>query len=149
MEEQVIFAEHERWLREIEKTTMSKSYKMVLLLGMLERGANKWYAPIKAREIAPFFHSYLTAKPYRVLADLSDKQGRDLMKYDEEKVVTLIARMPMTKWSGSSKGLITFENDMFDVHLDVEQQHEETLYNWTKDICLYRLHYYFERRGKK
>ena len=33
------------------------------------------------------------------------------------KVSKLIARMPMTKWSGNSKGLITFENDVFQLQL--------------------------------
>lgn len=149
-EEQAVFAEHARWLREVEKTSMSKSYKMVLLLAMLERGPNVWFSPVHAREVAPFFHSYLSAKPYRIKADLSDKQGQALMKYDEAKLASLIARMPMTMWSGSSKGLITFQDDIFEVQLDVENlesRHKEILYEWTKDICLYRLQWYFERRG--
>lgn len=58
-----------------------------------------------------------------------------------------LARMPMTKWSGSSKGLITFEDGVFELHLEIESHHREILFQWTRDICLYRLHCYFERRG--
>ena len=56
--------------------------------------------------------------------------------------------MPMTKWSGSSKGLITFENDVFQLHFDIVEEDQETLYQWTKEICEYRLHQYFERRDE-
>ncbi len=56
--------------------------------------------------------------------------------------------MPMTKWSGSSKGLILFENDAFMLNFDISKEDEETLYNWTKEICEYRLHYHFERKAR-
>jgi hypothetical protein len=56
--------------------------------------------------------------------------------------------MPMTKWSGSSKGLLSFENDTLTLNFEVAQEDEETLFNWTKEICEYRLHYHFERKAK-
>jgi hypothetical protein len=56
--------------------------------------------------------------------------------------------MPMTKWSGSSKGLITYENDVFEINLDVVKKDEDILYEWTKEICDYRLHYHFERKAR-
>ena len=53
----------------------------------------------------------------------------------------------MTKWSGSSKGLLSFENDTLTLNFDVEKEDEEILFNWTKEICEYRLHYHFERKA--
>ena len=57
--------------------------------------------------------------------------------------------MPMTKWSGSSKGLITFENNVFQLNFDIVEEDKEMLFQWTKEICEYRLHQYFERREKR
>ncbi|WP_315695640.1 hypothetical protein [Domibacillus sp. DTU_2020_1001157_1_SI_ALB_TIR_016] len=59
----------------------------------------------------------------------------------------LIASMPMSKWSGSSKGLITFENNVFHIH--IEAAGNSLVYEWTKEICAFRLHGYFERKEMK
>lgn len=146
-EEQAVFAQSESWLQEVESTVMSKSYKMVLLLAMLERGPNHWKNPITPQEAAPFFHRYLTEKEYRRRIDFSDKEtGRLAEEYNEDKVAALIARMPMTKWSGSSKGLVTFTNGVFSINKEAISD-SILVYDWTREICLYRLHAYFERKA--
>lgn len=145
--EKDVFRKYEPWLVEVERTVMSKSYKMVVLKAMLERGPSGWHQPITPQEAAPFFHRYLMEKEYRKRIDFSDGETKRLWQYDEEKVSKLIARMPMTKWSGSSRGLISFENNVFALQFSIAREHEEILYNWTKEICEYRLHVYFERKG--
>lgn len=57
--------------------------------------------------------------------------------------------MPMTKWSGSSKGLVTFSNREFRFNIDVPSDMETILFNWVEEICNYRLHRYFERKARK
>ncbi|MFA9556731.1 DEAD/DEAH box helicase family protein [Evansella sp. AB-rgal1] len=145
--EEEVFKANEPWLKEVEGTGMSKSYKMVVLSYMLSRGVEHWLDPVSPAEAAPYFHRYLTEKEYRKRIDFSDKQGRSLWEYDESKVAKLIATMPMTKWSGSSKGLLSFEDNIFKVEFDVIEEHNEKLFEWTKEICEYRLHGYFERRN--
>jgi superfamily II DNA or RNA helicase/HKD family nuclease len=147
-EEQAVYRQAERWLTEAESTVMTKSYKMVLLLAMLERGSERWREPIRALEAAPFFHRYLTEKEYRRRIDFSDKETSKLAReYNASKVASLIERMPMTKWSGSSKGLVTFKDGVFIINKEfVPDSH--LVYSWTKDICLYRLHAYFERKSE-
>lgn len=144
-----VFNSYENWLVEAEKTGMAKSYKMVVLLGMLERGMSVWFKPISSKEVAPFFHHYLMEKEHRKRIDFSDKGAQKLWNYDEKGVSKLIATMPMTKWSGSSKGLISYENDQFILNFDVVHEDQEILYNWTKEICEYRLHYHFERKANR
>jgi len=56
--------------------------------------------------------------------------------------------MPMSKWAGSSKGLIEFKGDKFSINLDVQPEDMEIVHQWTKQICEYRLHAYFERKEK-
>lgn len=143
-----IYDRYENWFVEVEKTGMAKSYKMVVLLAMLERGKSDWYKPILSKEAAPFFHNFLMEKEHRRRIDFSDKGAKKLWDFDEKGVSKLIATMPMTKWSGSSKGLISYEDDTFKLNFDVAKEHEEILFYWTKEICEYRLHYHFERKAK-
>ncbi|WP_110113193.1 DEAD/DEAH box helicase family protein [Bacillus sp. CGMCC 1.16541] len=148
--EEEVFQLYESWLVEVEKTGMTKSYKMIVLKGMLERGKEKWLTPITPQEVAPFFHTYLTEKNYRKKIDFSDKSLQKLWEYDEEKISKLIAKMPMTKWSGSSNGIVTFENSEFKFDFNVESTtHNDILYDWTTQICEYRLASYFEKKAQK
>ncbi|MGG3556790.1 DEAD/DEAH box helicase family protein [Peribacillus frigoritolerans] len=146
--ESEIYHRYEPWLVEVEKTGMAKSYKMVVLLAMLERGGDSWFKPITSKEAAPFFHSYLTETEYRKQIDFADKSSKKLWNYNEAGVSKLIATMPMAKWSGSSKGLISYEDDIFKLKFDVRPEDQRVLFDMTKDICEYRLHYHFERKAK-
>jgi superfamily II DNA or RNA helicase/HKD family nuclease len=146
--EKEVSARYKPWIEETERTSMAKSYKMVVLLAMLERGPSHWFDPITPEEVSPFFHQFLVEKEYRKRIDFSDKSSVKLWSYNQKGVSNLIATMPMTKWSGSSKGLITFENDIFRLNFDVTAEDQQILYDWTKEICEYRLHYHFERRAR-
>ncbi len=138
---------NQNWLLEVNGTGMTKSYKMVVLKYMPSRGRNKWLDPITAEQAAPFFHQYLTAKSHSFRIDFSDRQGKNLRVYNVKKVSSLIARMPMAAWSGSSKGLISYDDGLFTVHVDGLVEHRGILYDWTRGICAYRLHEYFERKA--
>ncbi len=146
--EQKAYLDYEWWYREVEQTGMSKSYKMVLLQGMLERGVDDWNRPITPIEAAPHFHRYMMGKEYRKRIDFSDNKTRQMWEYDESKVAKLIAEMPMTKWSGSSKGRITFDELAFVIDIDVADEHKKVVYDWTRQICEYRLHFYYERKSR-
>ncbi len=145
-----VFRHYESWFIEAERTDMKKSYKMVVLLYMLGRGPDHWFDPVTPEEVAPFFHHYLTEKEYRKKIDFSDSNTKKMWKYDLNKISRLVASMPMTSWSGSSGGIITFKDGEFKVHLKVEPEDRQIVYEWTKQICEYRLHYhFFERKGKR
>ncbi|KZE37168.1 DNA helicase [Bhargavaea cecembensis] len=138
------------WFIEVEKTGMNKSYKMVVLLYMLSRGSKHWTDPVTPEEVAPFFQRYLTTKEYRKRADLSDKTGKRLIEYDEKRTADLIAKMPMTKWSGSEKaGKVLFEDNHFSIQLPLSNAEQSALlHHWTEQITTYRLHEYFERKTR-
>ncbi|MFX7629001.1 hypothetical protein ABTJ66_20485, partial [Acinetobacter baumannii] len=80
--EKEAFLKYESWLVEVERTTMTKSYKMVVLQAMLNRGTSHWHSPITPTEAAPFFHQYLTEKEYRKRIDFSDGETKRLWQYD-------------------------------------------------------------------
>lgn len=146
--EEEAFNRVEPWLREVESTGMAKSYKMVVLLYMLEKRTEHWMNPVTPEEVSPFFHHYLLEKEYRKRIDFSDTSSKKLWDYDQPKIAKLIADMPMTKWSGSSKGLVAFEGGVFQLNFDIVPEDREFVYGWTKEICLYRLHEHFERKGR-
>ncbi|GIO91435.1 MULTISPECIES: DEAD/DEAH box helicase family protein [Paenibacillus] len=148
-EEEEIYYQYEAWIRDVEKTVMTKSYKMIVLLYMLERGTEHWAESVTPQEVAPFFHGYLMEKEYRRRIDFSDKDSKRLWEYNETGVSQLIERMPMTKW-GSAKGSMTrFEDGLFSLRIEPAPEHRSILHRWTKEICLYRLHHHFERKEQK
>lgn len=129
---------------------MSKSYRMVVLLAMLDRGPDKWYQPMTPEEATPYFYEYLMAKEYRKLRDFSDKKTTRLWQYDAGRVAQLVADMPMTKWANGSKGLIAFDGTTFAIQVDFEKESakaRESVFHWTNEIAEYRLAFYFERKS--
>lgn len=147
-QEQEVFKRYENWLIEVERTTMTKSYKMVVLDFMLSRGVEGWNKAITPEEAAYHFHDYLTSKEYRRKIDFVSGNTQKLIDYDEKAVAKLIATMPMTKWSGSSKELVTFKDNSFKLEFDVVEGDKEILWEMTRQVCEYRLGVYFERRGR-
>lgn len=89
---------YEQWLLETESTIMRKSYKMVVLLSMLERGQDGWMQPITAEESAPFFYAYYMNNPDKKSIDFSDDESRKLWDDPLDKTARVIARMPMGTW---------------------------------------------------
>ncbi|MGI2328125.1 DEAD/DEAH box helicase family protein [Planococcus sp. YIM B11945] len=148
-EEEMVWLNFKHWFVEVEKTGMTKSYKIIVLSYMLSKGVEGWLNPIAPKEAAPYFHQYLTEKDYRLNIDFNDAQGKKLRLYDEKKVADLIARMPMEKWSGSAKDeLVVFDRKNFWFNLQPAPQERDILHAWTKEIAEYRLHSYFERKAK-
>lgn len=138
--EQEAFEYAKDLLLEIEKTAMTKSYKMVLLKAMLKRGPAAWYKSVAAADVAEHFANYLTQPSKSVI---------DKIDLDEKKLMRLLETMPMTKWASSSKGLATFEDKRFGFNVEIDVQYEEIVFAWVKEICAFRLNRYFARKAEK
>ncbi|WP_197258390.1 DUF4145 domain-containing protein [Paenibacillus dendritiformis] len=136
---------HADWLKEVESTIIRKSYKMVLLLAMLERGEGGWMKPITAEEAAPFFYGYYMSDPERKQIDFSDNETKKLWDAPLERTAQLIARMPMAHW-GKGSSLIRISDGSFEIRLKTKETDQKRLYSWTREICEYRLCWYFDRR---
>lgn len=136
------------WFMEVEKTSMTKSYKMTLLHCMLQRGPTDWYKPIAALEVASCFYDFLWEKKYRRDIDFTPAQQIKFATFDERKVAKHIEDNPMKFWGGKVDGLVKFEDKKFWFDFDVVKEDQEILFEWTKEICEFRLHWYFERKEK-
>lgn len=140
--EKEIYTLYKGWLQEVEKTIMTRSYKMVMLSYILSRGDTHWLKPVTADQVASYFYNFLTEKEYRKKIDLT----KELWIYNEQKITHLIARMPMSKWASSSEGWISFKAREFQIEIHDESETCRVLHEWTQQICEYRLHLYFERK---
>ncbi|GEM03661.1 DNA helicase [Halolactibacillus miurensis] len=145
LEESDLYNRFKSLIEDVERTLMSKSYKMVVLKLMLDRGENQWHRPITASSIAYPFCKFLTDKDYRRKKDFSDKKTKKLLTFDEDKIVRLIEDMPFSKWNGSSKGIFTFDREQFAITVPLTEQEARNLYPFINDIVEYRLTSYFER----
>lgn len=128
------------WIELTESTRMNESYKMVLLSYMLSRGRENWYLPVIAEDAAPFFLKYLTSRGYT---------NKELKDANLNKLKQQIEKMPMTYFRGKTEGIVNFENKVFSLSFDIIESANPIIYEWTKQVCEYRLHEHFERKIKK
>src|SRR5690625_1797714 len=144
-EERKVYERHYPWFEKLEKEMMTKSYKMVVLQYLIEKGPNKWFKAVTPEEVAPYFHNYYMEKEYRKTIDFSNKSNKRLWEYEEKGVAKLIATMTMSKWLDDDE-LITFENNIFKINFSIEVEDRTILQEMTKEICEYKLKTYFSRK---
>lgn len=147
-EEVEVYNTYYDWLNKLEKEVMTKSYKMVVLEYLLQKGPDQWYEPVTPNEVAPFFHHFFMSKNYRKQIDFSDKKTKRLWEYDEKRVADLVAEMPMSKWVGKDN-LVFFDGEKFGMNFEIDKKHERILHMMTRQICEYKLQTHFERKGNK
>ncbi|MFS0558213.1 hypothetical protein [Brevibacillus sp. 179-C9.3 HS] len=146
-EEAIIAKRYSCWLKEVENTIIRKSYKMVLLHVMLTRGVYNWTKPITAEEVAPRFYQYYMNDEERKSIDFSDNETQKLWDAPVERTAQLIARMPMTHWAKAADKLLQYADSSFKIKFPIRETDEQLLYEWTREICEYRLFSYFERKA--
>ena len=133
------FELYKDWIEVAESTRMNESYKMVLLSYMLSRGIDNWYLPVIAEDAALFL-KYLTSKGYT---------NKELKDTNINKLKQQIEKMPMTYFRGKTEGIVKFENKVFSLSFDIIEAANPIIYEWTKQVCEYRLHEHFERKIQK
>lgn len=149
--EKAVYEKHYDWLAKVERETMSKSYKMVVLQYLLDQGAEDWLKPVTPEQVALYFHDFYMSRNYRKDADFSNGNTKSLWYNPENnisKIARLIANMPMSKWIGKDE-LVFFEQNQFGMNFSVNPADRQILHEMTSRICEYRLHVYFERKGAK
>ena len=143
-----VYQTYYQWLNKVEKEQMTKSYKMVVLEYLLQKGSAQWHQSVTPTEVAPYFHHFYMSKNYRKRIDFSSRNTKQLWDYDEQGVAKLIANMPMDKWVGKD-GLVTFDGENFAMNFTVESEDEDILHEMTRQLCEYKMQVYFERKGYK
>ncbi|SDC00200.1 Superfamily II DNA or RNA helicase [Pelagirhabdus alkalitolerans] len=139
-----MYREYKMLFEEVERTVMSKSYKMVVMKLMLDRGESLWAQPISADEIAYAFYEYLTSKDYRRLKDFNDKKTKKFITFEKNKITKLIEQMPFSKWSKSSNEMFSFDGKVFQLNMSIPTEIAQLLHQYINEIVHYRLESYFE-----
>ncbi|WP_240544505.1 DEAD/DEAH box helicase family protein [Exiguobacterium algae] len=141
-EEAKVYDDVKSLLFEVEYTSMTKSYKMVVLSIMLERGEWNWYKPLRATEAAHPFYDYIVEKPYRQQIDGKTKDFQQ--PFNQQKIEKLLLRMPFDK---IAKGPFYVENET--LHIEVQESLQSPIvYEWVRQIVDVRLHYYFSKKAE-
>src|SRR5699024_8477047 len=145
--ESTVYLKHYRWFSKVEKEQMNKSYKMVILQFLLDKGPQEWLNSITPEEVAPYFHQFYMEKSYRKKIDFSNKNTKKLWDYDEIKVAKLIADMPMSKWVGKDE-LVYFDDNWFGINFEVDERNRNVVHAMTSEVCEYKMQVYFERKKR-
>ena len=139
-EESDTYEKYKEWLNIAEKTDMKKSYKMVLLSYMLSRGIDKWNYPVKSEEAVGYYFNFLSSRA---------STKKEIQFKTIKRAKSHLEDNPMTHWPDSNSKIISYENGVLSINIDINDSSRQIIYNWTKQICEFRLHWYFERKGEK
>jgi superfamily II DNA or RNA helicase/diadenosine tetraphosphate (Ap4A) HIT family hydrolase len=124
----------------LETTEMSKSYKMLVLLAMLNRG--QFPGSLSVTDLASEIQSMAQRDP-RIGADFG------ISVNDQRELEGLLKKNPIDAWvSGKGTGgtsYFSFENERFSSLLDVPAPQVESVQELTREIVDWRLSEYLDR----
>jgi len=126
------------FLRHLERTPMSRSYKMVLLEAMLEEG--RFPGQMSLEDLALAF-ARVAGRSARLREDLSVDFTRP------EQVQSLLKRMPIKAWTTQQHGrYFTFSEGILRSNLDVPPALRPSFLELVREIVEWRMAQYLERR---
>ncbi|TCI37635.1 restriction endonuclease subunit R [Exiguobacterium sp. SH4S7] len=142
-EESHLFEGAKSLLVEVEYTDMTKSYKMIVLSIMLNRGLEGWLGLLSASEAARPFYDFINAIPYR---QQIDGQTKDFQSpFHQQRIEKLLLRMPFDK---IAKGPFFVSEES--LHIEHNEAYAHPLvYEWVSQIVEVRLHHYFSRKASE
>ncbi|WP_214815658.1 DEAD/DEAH box helicase family protein [Exiguobacterium sp. s59] len=142
-DENHLFEESKSLLFEVEYTDMAKSYKMIVLSIMLNRGIERWLQPISASEAARPFYDFINIVPYRQKIDGQTKELQS--SFQQQRIEKILLRMPFDR---IAKGPFFVSEEA--LHIENNEAFKHPLvYQWVSQIVEMRLHHYFSRKALK
>jgi len=149
-QEQRVMDRGRAWLRSVESTEMSKSFKMVVLEVLLEREALRSGMPLD--ELADRSHAFLVRSP-ELLRDIEDvKELRDPMKPGTPVWRSYWRTNPITAWGKPDRSghqWFRVEGDRFVPQLPIQADQEQTFAAMTRELVDYRLARYRRRNAEE
>ncbi|NBG88116.1 DEAD/DEAH box helicase family protein [Isachenkonia alkalipeptolytica] len=145
-EEAFLRTEAEKFLRELEKTSMSKSYKIPTIEPFTQK--DEMRRQVSIEEVAEsFMKFYKNHKLHQ--KDLNNKNHKNWETWDIEDFKKLAVKNPVHFLSKSSFFSYDEVNKVFSLKKELEPFLNETLKSHMKDILKLRKHEYFARRFKE
>lgn len=144
--ERRLFSEAGDFFREIERTNMSKSYKMVVLSVWLERDGGL-ALPISLQDLSAGFRTFFNAPLYR--RDLVGTPILDLDHVTDRTLEAYVQKNPVNAWVGEkSQGDAFFQYDKASKKLSFSGKGVDLpgFHEAVQERVAYRLFDYFQRR---
>jgi superfamily II DNA or RNA helicase/HKD family nuclease/predicted house-cleaning noncanonical NTP pyrophosphatase (MazG superfamily) len=91
------------FLREVETTAMTKSFKMVVLLSLCEEAAFK--RSVSGAELVTAFRAYFTEERHR--EDVAGTEVEDVAAVDSAALLRYIEKNPINAWTGSGRAAVS------------------------------------------
>jgi superfamily II DNA or RNA helicase/diadenosine tetraphosphate (Ap4A) HIT family hydrolase len=139
-DQQEVFSSNEEFFMALEKTKMTKSYKMLTVLAMLNEGC--FPGAIKIAELTKSFIR-IASRSSKYISDLSVDIA------DAQKMTKLIADNPVKAWVGArgtdGVKLFSLENDIFKTNFNVQDKHRDVFQEFTREMVEWRLAEYLTR----
>nr|WP_136250779.1 DEAD/DEAH box helicase family protein [Ningiella ruwaisensis] len=131
-------------LVEIEKTAMTKSFKMILLKAFIECGGLSGAVELKTLCRRSW---YVLRRHREFLNDLTKPLQRHMVdSYYPDSFISYWIKNPINAWVGGNskkrKAFFKVENDKFELIDSVSQQHQELLLSWLLELIDYKLMVY-------
>ena len=132
------------FLRELEKTSMVKSYKMPTIQAFLD---NETILPeTSAEKVVARWREYYS-DPVRDMDMLRDKSTIYWREWNDEKLYRLVERNPIHFLSLSNRFFHYDQiNKRFKIHADIHPYLSNSLADHVRDIIEWRTEFYFARR---
>jgi hypothetical protein len=148
LDEQAVLDAAGSFLREVEVSEMTKSFKMVTLEALCED--NHLIGGMALEDLAFRCHTILRRSP-ELLADVTeeDLQVTELSGTDITRWISYWRRNPIAAWTGVRRDCRTWfrlDGDRFVVDLAVTPELTPTLTRMTRELVDYRLAQYLARR---
>lgn len=137
----------EEFLRDIEKTSMTRAYKMPTIGSLLSNGTINKRVPMQT--IGQNFMDFYVNTPLHQ-KDLRDTSNRNWREWDVDKFTNLARKNPVHFLSKSSKFFHYDEiNKLFYLDDSLDRYLGPALAEHVRDILEYRTTYYFRRRFRE
>lgn len=138
--------EAEKFLRVLEKTSMSKSYKIPTLMAFLDE--DELHVAVTIEEVGQSFKDYYAASPVHQ-KDLHDKSNRDWQSWNLSQFVSLARRNPVHFLSRTQFFDYDQGSDIFSIDEALSSYISPDLARHMQDIVLFKSRDYFRRKYKE
>jgi SOS-response transcriptional repressor LexA/CheY-like chemotaxis protein len=146
-DELAVLASSRRWLVELERTSMTRCFKMVVVLALLEEGSLR--DGMRLEDLAARSHAILARSP-ELMVDVADPQlFATLDATNRDAWLQYWTKNPITHWTKPTQAhprrAFLIEDGRFVPQFQVPADHQETLERMTRELVDYRLAQYRAR----
>ena len=135
------------FLRELERTSMAKSYKIPTLLCFVNEN-NEWITKVGKDELVKSWRSYYSDPVHR--KDMErDASSRNWESWDDNKLANLAIKNPVRFLSNTAYFHYDEVNKIFFIDESIQEYLTSELAKHYKDILNWRTHNYFAKRYRE